>query len=115
MTSPVQMTINDTISAMSFVMPEEYTKENLPIPNDINVNISTTQGEYVAALRFSGFASDDDIKLNTNKLKLALEDARLSYYGNFRYLGYNPPYQLFGRRNEIIVGVHLEESQSHRF
>jgi hypothetical protein len=25
--------------------------------------------------------------------------------GNHRYLGYNPPYQVVGRRNEIIVTI----------
>lgn len=115
MTSPVQMMINDSIAAMSFVMPEGYNKDNLPMPNDINVNISTTNPEYVAAIRFSGFASDNDIKLKTDALKAAIESARLSYYGSFRFLGYNPPYQLFGRRNEIIVSIYLEENISHRF
>ena len=35
-----------------------------------------------------------------------LKDKGLSFYDNFRYLGYNPPYQLLCRKNEVIVALH---------
>jgi hypothetical protein len=105
MTSPVHMDINDTVSSMSFVMPSTYTKENLPKPNDPNVIISTTTEDYVAAIRFSGYASDNQIKKYTDKLKTALISNGIEFYGNFRFLGYNAPYQFWGRRNEIIVSI----------
>jgi hypothetical protein len=35
MTSPVYMDINDTASSMSFVMPAQFTIENLPKPYDL--------------------------------------------------------------------------------
>jgi hypothetical protein len=59
----------------------------------------------VAAISFSGFASQDAIKKHITILENILKEKHLSYYGHFRYLGYNPPYQLFGRRNEIIVSI----------
>jgi hypothetical protein len=108
MTSPVHMDINDTASTMSFVMPAMYNKDNLPKPNDAQVIIKTTPIEYVAAIQFGGFASDTDIKRQKEKLENALKAASISYYGNFRYLGYNPPYQLFGRKNEVIIGVNWD-------
>ena len=108
MTSPVHMDINDSMSSMSFVMPSAYNADNLPKPNDATVNISKTADEYVAAAKFSGFASDNDIKNQTELLKNALKAVGISYYGNFRYLGYNPPYQLVGRRNEVIVNVNWD-------
>ena len=58
MTAPVQMDINDSLSQMSFVMPSEYTPDKLPKPNDSKVIIRKTEDEYVAAISFSGFASD---------------------------------------------------------
>ena len=103
MTSPVHMDIGDSVSSMSFVMPSNYNKDNLPLPNNSDVTIKTSDEEYVAAIRFGGFASNDNIKKYTTMLENALKKHHLSYYGNFRFLGYNPPYQLFGRRNEIIV------------
>jgi hypothetical protein len=105
MTSPVHMNINDSMSTMSFVMPSNYDKNNLPLPNNSEVKIETTRDEYVAAIRFGGFTSDKDIKENKEKLENALKTNAISYYGHFRYLGYNPPYQLFGRRNEVIVAI----------
>jgi len=109
MTSPVQMDINDTASTMSFVMPSGYTKENLPKPNNPNVEIKTTPDEYVAVLKFGGFASDKDLKFYTEKLQKLLLQNEITAYGNFRFLGYNPPFQFLGRRNEIIVSVYWTE------
>ncbi len=103
MTSPVHMHVNDSASTMSFVMPAEFTKDSLPLPNDSTVSIETTADEYVAAIRFGGFATEKRIREYTTKLENALKANAIPYHGFFRLLAYNPPYQLFGRRNEIIV------------
>lgn len=105
MTSPVHMDISDSASSMSFVMPAQYTVDNLPKPDDARVSLRKTSDEYVAAIRFGGYASDKDIQFNTEKLERALEEYSISHYGHFRFLGYNAPYQFFGRKNEIIVRV----------
>jgi len=105
MTTPVYMDINDSLSSMSFVMPSEYTKDNLPKPNDLSIAIKTTNEEYVAAIQFGGYANDNEIKKNSTKLENALKITGIEYYGNFRFLGYNAPYQFWGRKNEIIVDV----------
>ena len=105
MTSPVQMDINDSVSTMSFVMPSAYKKENLPKPNDPNVQIKNTADEYVAVIRFCGYASDEDLKSYSEKLQNLLKENEITSFGNYRFLGYNPPFQFIGRRNEIIVSV----------
>jgi hypothetical protein len=105
MTSPVQMDVNDSVSTMSFVMPSAYTKENLPKPNDPNVQIKSTENEYVAVIRFGGYASDKDLKYYSEKLQNLLKEKGITTTGNYRFLGYNPPFQFIGRRNEIIVAV----------
>ena len=109
MTTPVQMDINDSVSSMSFVMPSAYTKENLPKPNDPTVQIKNTPDEYVAALRFGGYASDKDLKFYSEKLQNLLKENGITSFGNYRFLGYNPPFQFIGRRNEIIVAVDWKE------
>jgi hypothetical protein len=103
--APIHMDIGESISMMSFLMPTTYTKENLPIPNDSNIIIKVISGEYVAAIRFSGFASDEKIREQIKVLERILQDQGYAYYGNFRFLSYNRPYQLFNRRNEIIVTI----------
>jgi len=105
MTTPVHMDISDSISTMSFVMPANYSRDNLPKPNDSTITIKTTADDYVAALQFGGYANDEKIKENTVKLKSALEASGIEYFGNYRFLGYNAPYQLIGRKNEIIVSI----------
>jgi len=93
MTTPVQMDINDSVSTMSFVMPSAYTKENLPKPNDPNVKINNTADEYVAVIRFGGYASDEDLKFYSEKLRNLLKENEITTLGNYRFLGYNPPFQ----------------------
>ncbi len=109
MTTPVHMDINDTASTMSFVMPSAYTKDNLPKPNDPNVIISTSSEDYVAAIRFGGYASDSEIKKYSIKLEKALLSNGIEFFGNFRFLGYNAPFQFLGRRNEIIVSINWKK------
>jgi hypothetical protein len=105
MTSPVHMEIGATKSTMAFVLPSGYNETNLPKPNDSSIAIITSEPEYVAVVQFGGFASNESIKKHKAILEQALKDKGLTYYGDFRYLGYNPPYQIFGRRNEVIVAL----------
>lgn len=105
MTTPVHMDINDSASTMSFVMPSKYNEGNLPKPKNSEVIISNVRSEYVAAITFGGYASDADIKKYSEKLKEALKKASISYYGHFRFLGYNAPFQFINRKNEIIISV----------
>ena len=112
MTSPVHMDINDSKSAMSFVMPSSYSKENLPKPDNSKVKIEKTTDEYVAVIRFGGYASDNDIKKYSEKLGKLLSEKGIAYYGNFRLLGYNPPFEFIKRRNEVIVSVKWTEVSS---
>jgi hypothetical protein len=109
MTSPVHMDINDTLSSMSFIMPSAYNESNLPKPNNPDVIIKKTSDEYVAALRFGGYASDKDLKFYSQKLENLLKEKGITTIGNYRFLGYNPPFQPIGRRNEIIVRINWEK------
>ena len=108
MTSPVHMDISDTKSTMAFVLPSAYNQTNLPKPNDSSISIITSEPEYVAVIQFGGFASNESIDKHRAMLEKELKNKRLSHYGDFRYLGYNPPYQLFGRRNEVIVALNWD-------
>jgi hypothetical protein len=109
MTAPVQMDINDSVSTMSFIMPSAYTKENLPKPNDPKVQLKNTADEYVAVIGFGGYASDKELKFFSEKLQNLLKENSILSLGNYRFLGYNPPFQFIGRRNEIIVAVDWKE------
>ncbi len=105
MTTPVHMDINNTKSTMSFVMPSNYNINNLPKPKDSSIIIKSTAEAYFAAIQFSGYANDKEIKNYASKLKYTLKVNGIEYNGNFRFLGYNAPYQFWRRKNEIIVNV----------
>jgi hypothetical protein len=105
MTSPVHMEIGATKSTMAFVLPATYNQTNVPKPEDLGIVIITSDPEYVAVIQFGGFASNERIQEQRTMLENDLKKKGLSYYGNFRYLGYNPPYQLLARKNEVIVAL----------
>ena len=112
MTSPVHMEFSKEESSMSFVMPSSFSEDNLPRPTDQAVKIEKTEDVYMAAISFGGYASDKKIRDYSDKLKTLLENKGISWYGYFRYLGYNPPFQVFGRKNEIIVPVRWPEKSA---
>jgi hypothetical protein len=103
------MDINDTRSTMAFVLPSGYNQDNLPKPSDSSISIRASEPEFVAVIKFGGFASTDRINKHIAILQESLKEAGLSHHRNFRFLGYNPPYQIFGRRNEVIVALNEKE------
>lgn len=109
MTAPVHMNMQNGKSSMSFVMPSKYSLEDLPKPNNAYVQLGKSPAEYVAVIRFGGWANDQKIREYSKILEKSLEANKISHKGNFRYLGYNPPYQVSGRRNEIIVTINWEK------
>lgn len=53
MTAPVtQVKQQDESWVVAFVMPEKWTKETLPKPNNPEVTIREVTGEFLAAIRF---------------------------------------------------------------
>ncbi len=107
MTTPIHFDINDSVSSVSFVMPLTFNASNLPKPIDAQVSVKNIPDEHVAVIQFGGFATEKDISIYTEKLKAILKANAIPFYGNFRFLCYNPSYQLIDRKNEIIVDVQL--------
>lgn len=104
MTSPVSMTMSDSIT-MKFKIPDGMSLEDLPKPNNVNVQFKEEPEKMVAAMRFAGRASDEVIQQSINRLQALLDAEGIDYHGDFTYLGYNPPYQVVNRRNEVMVEV----------
>ena len=109
MTAPVRMSLSDKGSSMSFVMPEKYSTSKLPTPNDKNIQIQISQPEYVAVIGFSGYANDEKINENRNKLAQILTQRKIRTKGDFNFLGYNAPFQIIGRTNEIVIPIEWTE------
>lgn len=102
MTSPVLMEMNE-VKTMEFMVPKGYKKEDLPIPNDKSIEFIERKTWKAASITFGGFTNTTENEAMKNVLIETLRKLNIEHKNNFKYLGYNPPYQLFGRRNEIVV------------
>ena len=107
MTSPVAMTIEDSVTMM-FMVPKKFKKEMLPQPNQLQIEFKEEPAKTVAAIVFDGWANDEKIEKYKEKLKAALDAEGITYTNRFYFLGYNAPYEVFNRKNEVIVELRDE-------
>ncbi len=103
MTSPVRMSEKENINTMSFVLPSEMEYDKLPVPNDQRVQLHLSKPMYSASLRFGGYASEKEIAGNKTELAEILKQLKLKHSNQFEYLGYNAPFEMVNRRNEVQV------------
>ena len=102
MTSPVSMSLGDTPS-MGFMVPEAISKEALPKPNQADITFKQEPQKTMAVITFSGWVSDASIKEYKDTLIAVLKANDIKRTNQFYCFGYNPPYDLFFRKNEIAV------------
>jgi hypothetical protein len=102
MTSPVAMTLEDKMT-IQFLVPKKFTKESLPKPNNSSIKFVEVPERRVAAITFGGWANEEKIEKYKLQLIALLDKNQIKYTKNFSILGYNPPYELLFRKNEIIV------------
>ena len=102
MTSPVSMTLDDSVTMM-FMVPKDLKKEMLPKPDQSRIEFKEEPAKTVAAIKFKGWANDKKIEKFKQKLKSALDAEGITYSNRFYFLGYNAPYEVFNRKNEVIV------------
>jgi len=102
MTAPVIMDLGKQ-TKMSFVMPKEHSLESLPEPNSKEVEILEVAPKRFAVLTFSGYADDRKISKYSKKLLKSIKGEGLKTKGNVKFMGYNAPWQFFGRKNEIAI------------
>lgn len=109
MTAPVRMNMTDKGAEMSFVMPTKYNQSNLPKPNDESIRIHESAPQYAAIISFGGYANDEKIMLYKNKILKILSKRNIKVTGNYTFLGYNAPYQMIARTNEIAIPIEWNE------
>lgn len=102
MTSPVSMSLEDSMTMM-FMVPKKLNEETLPEPKNSQIKFKQEPKKTVAAISFSGWANDKKIEKYKQKIITALKKEGIPHTNKFYFLGYNPPYEVFNRRNEIIV------------
>jgi hypothetical protein len=102
MTTPVAISLEDSMTVM-FLVPKKFNKETLPQPSQSRIEFREEPAKTVAAMSFGGWAHDKKIEKYKLKLKKSLDVEGIKYSNRFYYLGYNPPFEVFNRKNEVIV------------
>jgi effector-binding domain-containing protein len=107
MTAPVSQTMaGDNVRVVSFAMPETYTLETLPTPDDERVTLVEVPAHKSAVLRYSGFNNAEKVAERKSLLLEYLKRDNVAAIGESRGAGYNPPSTPpFMTRNEILVEV----------
>ena len=104
MTSPVIMDMGDK-TKMSFVMPKEHSMSSLPEPNSDRVEILPVSPKKYAVLTFPGYANNKKLKKYSERLLKRVKAEGLETTGNIQFMGYNAPWQVIGRKNEVAIEV----------
>lgn len=113
MTAPVSQESIQGKWAVSFMMPASYTMETIPVPDNPAIKLRRVPARTVAAVRYSGFWSEEKYLLHKNKLESWLRDNKLTAAGEPVWARYNPPFTLwFLRRNEILIPVLMPDKKS---
>lgn len=104
MTAPVITVPDEKGADVSFVMPEGFNLEQRPQPTRArNIRFRETEAVYTASLTFGGFANKTEMEQMSEQLLTSLDKAGLKAGGPVQHLYYNAPFDLFGRRNEVLV------------
>ena len=90
---------------MRFVMPSKYTLDTLP-PAPADITLTQTPARRMAAVRFSGNASERDLALMEARLRDWMREQGLMPAGEAEFAFYDAP-MIPGplRRNEVLIPV----------
>jgi len=91
---------------VQFVMPDKYTLESLPIPNNGAVKLREVPAKTVAVAKYSGLNTDSRIRKETQALTDWVQARKLVPSGPPQLARYDPPWVLpMLRRNEIQLEI----------
>jgi hypothetical protein len=88
---------------MSFVMPSEYKMQDLPAPSSNQVKLIQENSKILAVIRFGGYSNSEKIQKYADQLYSTLKTNNIEYRGELLYMGYNAPWDVANRRNEVAV------------
>lgn len=102
MTAPVSQVKSTEGYLVQFTMPENYTLDTLPEPNDSRVTLKEIPARKVAVYRYSGTWSESRYQEKLAIFLSALKRNGITTVGEPVFARFNPPFMpWFLRRNEI--------------
>lgn len=106
MTAPVTQKADGERWTIQFIMPSGYDMARLPRPAGPDVRLRETPPARRAAIRFSGWWSDELFAAKDKALKQWLDGRGLATKGTPTFAYYNDPFTPgFLRRNEILYDL----------
>jgi effector-binding domain-containing protein len=112
MTAPVTQAKEGDRYTIQFMMPSEYSLEQLPEPNDSRIELKELPAGNFAAVRYSGTWSKRNYEKNLALLLETLRDAGYEPRGEPVWARYDAPFTLwFLRRNEILTAFEAPVAQ----
>ena len=108
MTAPVINNLGDEQLTTAFVMPKEYSIDNLPEPSQPGLEFKEVAERYVASITFSGNINQKIIEKKKLELTAWLKEKGITTVGTPELARYNPPFiPGFFKRNEVLLEVNL--------
>ncbi len=102
MTVPVERSAGQ--GTMRFFLPAATVAAGVPAPTDASVGIVHLPAVTLGVIRYSGTASAPARASETDRLRIALTQAKRAPQGDPIYFSYDPPFTLpFLRRNEVAL------------
>lgn len=112
MTAPVTQEKSGDKYTIRFMMPAEYSREELPEPNDPRIAIREIPARSLAAVRYSGTWSKRNYQKHLDQLIATLAAEGYQSVGEPIWARYNPPFMpWFLRRNEILTAFRATGGQ----
>ena len=106
MTAPVGLQQANNGWRVYFSMPNQYSLQTLPKPNNPQVTIKAMPIQKFAVVRFSGQVGEEKMNMKLAELNQWIKRKNLEALSNPELARYNPPWTLpFLKRNELMVEV----------
>jgi effector-binding domain-containing protein len=111
MTTPVtQRRSDDDGWQVAFVMPQEWSMDTLPRPNDPAVSLQALPARRMAAIRFAGGANEERFEQKTAELIAFLTERGIQPISAPIYARYDPPWMPTPfRRNEVMIEIPADQ------
>ena len=108
MTLPVTQSNTNGKMIMRFFLPNQYSMQNAPKPDDKRVRIIDLPEKYFGVISYSGFASKSNFEKHHEELRTVLLNDGLVITGPPVKATYNSPFTPpFLRRNEAMYPLEL--------
>ena len=86
-------------------MPSEYKIDELSKPNDERIEITKSITKRYAAISYTGYNNSEKFNKYKSELTKQLQKENIKTVGDPIYLGYDPPYKFWDRKNEVLIEI----------